>query len=46
MYKKPETEVLSVGTEHIMQSITVSVNGGGGGGTAGAPARRGESIPE
>ena len=41
MYNQPQTEILSVNTEYMMQDLTVSINeGGGGGGTAGAPARR------
>lgn len=40
MYKQPETEVLAINTEYMMQDATVSVNtGGGGGGTAHAPGR-------
>ena len=40
MYKQPETEVLTVNSEHMMQDLTVSTNpGGGGGGTAHAPGR-------
>ena len=44
MYKKPITEVTAVDTEHMMQDLNVSINGGGGGGgTAGMP-KRGEVI--
>ena len=35
MYKKPITEVTAVDTEHMMQDLNVSINGGtppGGGG--------------
>ena len=44
MYKQPKTDVIAVNTEHMMQDLNVSVNGGGGGGTAGAPGRRGGDI--
>jgi len=30
MYEKPITEVTAVDTEHMMQDIAVSINGGGG----------------
>lgn len=47
MYKQPQTDVSVVNTEHMMQDLNVSINGGGGGGTAGAPARRsvGPAVP-
>ena len=35
MYKQPQTEILSVNTEYMMQDLNVSINGGtppGGGG--------------
>ena len=46
MYNKPITEVLSVDTEHMMQDLNVSVNGGSGEQhpQAGMPAR-GDIIP-
>jgi len=37
MYKKPITEVTAVDTEHMMQDLNVSVNGGGGGNNMHAP---------
>ena len=43
MYKKPITEVTAVDTEHMMQDLNVSINGGGGGGVAGMP-KRGDII--
>lgn len=46
MYKKPETEIASVNTERMMDSINVSVNGGSGDPhpQAGTPGRRGDII--
>ena len=47
MYKKPETEILTVNTERMMQDMTMSSAGGNGpGGSAGndAPRRRGDII--
>ena len=45
MYKQPETEVLSVNTERMMQDLNVSINGGtpSGGGGMHAP-RHGDVI--
>jgi hypothetical protein len=43
MYNQPKTDVTVFNTEHMMQDLTVSVNGGGGGGVAHAPAK-GEPI--
>ena len=42
MYKQPETEILSVNTERMMNDINVSVNGGSGEEhpVASAPKRR------
>ena len=42
MYKKPETEILTVNTERLMDSMTMSAGPGGGGKTE-AP-RRGDII--
>ena len=45
MYNKPNTEILDLKGESLMDGLIVSTNpGGNGGGTAGAPARRGEII--
>ena len=46
MYNKPITEILSVETERMMDSINVSVNGGSGEEhpSAGMP-QRGDIIP-
>jgi hypothetical protein len=45
MYSKPNTEILDLKGESLMDGLIVSTNpGGNGGGTAGAPARRGEII--
>jgi hypothetical protein len=43
MYKQPETEILSVNTEHMMQDMTMS-SGGPGTGQMEAPRRRGDII--
>ena len=43
MYKKPETEILTVNTERMMQDMTMSSAGPGGGGKTEAP-RRGDII--
>ena len=43
MYKKPETEILTVNTERMMQDMTMSSAGSGGGGKTDAP-RRGDII--
>ncbi len=44
MYKKPETEILTVNTERMMQDMTMSSAGSGGGGKTDAPSRRGDII--
>ena len=43
MYKQPQTEILSVNTERIMDSTTMSP-GGPGTGQMEAPRRRGDII--
>ena len=43
MYNQPQTDVTVVNTEHMMQDLNVSINGGGSG-EQHAPAR-GEIIP-
>ena len=46
MYKQPETEVLSVVTEHMTMATFSPAGPGGPGGSSGndAPRRRGEVI--
>ena len=44
MYKKPITEVAAFNTEHLMDSVTVSLGGGNGSGSNDAPRRRGDVI--
>jgi hypothetical protein len=44
MYNKPNTEIIDLNGESLMQGLNVSNNGTGGGGTAGAPAHRGDII--
>lgn len=47
MYSKPNTEILDLKGESLMDGLTLSPTpgtGGGGGGATGAPARRGTPI--
>lgn len=47
MYKKPETEIVSLEAEKLLQGLITMSPGdtnGGGGGTTDAPARRGDII--
>ena len=40
MYNKPQTEILSVSTEHLMDNHTLSRQGRNGSGVTEAPARQ------
>ena len=45
MYNTPQTEVMHLNTERLMDGITLSGAGGDGPGSNEAPARRGDLIP-
>jgi len=45
MYNKPNTEILDLKGENLMDGLNVSVNGGGGGGVSHAPAH-GDAITD